>query len=118
MIELTKVERINEGNLLSFDVDNGDIRLRTVKNILQHELIGMDVKILDCPVVEKANTRGTIIDETRNMLTIETKSGVKNLPKESCTFSFKLRSGERVRVEGRLLVSRPEDRIKKKLRKW
>jgi len=31
MIELTKIERINEGNLLSFDVDNGDIRFSIIQ---------------------------------------------------------------------------------------
>ena len=90
----------------------------TPKDLVLHELIGMEVRIVNCTNKQLKGLTGTVIDETRNMLTIEINKGEKSLPKETCVFSFHLPSGEWVKVNGSLLVARPEDRIKKKLRKW
>ncbi len=87
------------------------------EDIVRHELIGLDIKVVRCANRLLVGLEGRVIDESRNMLVIETAKGEKSLPKGLCAFSF-LVSGKRVRVEGSLLVSRPEDRIKKKLRKW
>ncbi|RLJ09651.1 MAG: ribonuclease P protein subunit, partial [Candidatus Aenigmatarchaeota archaeon] len=62
--------------------------------------------------------KGKVVDESRNILIVETDKGVKKLPKEQCVFSFHLPSGEWVKVDGKNLLARPEDRIKKKQRKW
>jgi ribonuclease P protein subunit POP4 len=87
-------------------------------NLVRHELIGLEVRVVESTNPSQVGLSGRVVDESRNILAIETRAGVRNLPKEDCTFSFLLPSGERVRVEGRLLVARPEDRVKKKLRKW
>jgi ribonuclease P protein subunit POP4 len=88
------------------------------KNLVRHELIGLEVRVVESTNPSQAGLSGRVVDESRNILSIDTGKGVKNLPKQDCTFSFHLPSGEWVRVKGSLLVSRPEDRIKKKLRKW
>ena len=40
------------------------------------------------------------------------------LPKAAYSFEFTLPSGERVLVEGVMLIGRPEERLKKKVRRW
>lgn len=90
----------------------------TPEDLVRHELIGLEVKIVSSANKQLEGLTGRVIDETRNMLKIETKKGEKSLVKEQCIFSFHLPSGEWVKVEGSLLIARPEDRIKKKLRKW
>ena len=40
------------------------------------------------------------------------------LPKKAHRFEFELPSGERVLVEGEVLIGRPEERLKKRLRRW
>jgi len=90
----------------------------TPQDLVRHELIGLEVKVVKSANKQLEGLTGKVVDESRNMLRIETKKGEKSLVKEQCVFSFRLPSGERVRVDGSLLVSRPEDRIKKKLRKW
>jgi ribonuclease P protein subunit POP4 len=90
----------------------------TPENIVRHELVGLDVKVVKSTNPSQLGLSGKVIDETRNMLSIETPNGVRNLPKQDCIFSFLLPSGKRVRVNGKLLVARPEDRVRKKLRKW
>jgi ribonuclease P protein subunit POP4 len=90
----------------------------TPKDLVLHELIGLEVRVVSSTNKQLAGLKGTVIDETRNMLTIETEKGEKSLAKQDCVFSFHLPSREWVKVEGSLLVARPEDRIKKKFRKW
>lgn len=89
----------------------------TPKNIVRHELIGLKVKVVDSKDKKLIGLVGEVVDETRNTISIETKGKVRNIIKEICTFSFKIPSGW-IRIEGKLLVARPEDRIKKKFNKW
>jgi ribonuclease P protein subunit POP4 len=88
------------------------------KDLVRHELIGLEVKILDSTNLSQIGLSGRVVDETRQTLSLETDKGVKSFAKDLCVFLFYLPGGESVRVEGRLLVSRPEDRIKKKLKSW
>jgi ribonuclease P protein subunit POP4 len=90
----------------------------TARDLVLHELIGLEVRVVRSTNRQFQGLAGTVMNETRNMLTIETMKGEKSLAKQDCVFSFRLPSGEWVRVDGSLLVARPEDRIKKRLRKW
>lgn len=90
----------------------------TPKDLVMHELMGLAVRVVSCTNRQLEGLKGTVIDETRNMLTIETSKGEKKLAKQDCVFSFHIPSGEWVKVRGELLLARPEDRIKKKFRKW
>ena len=88
------------------------------EDLVKHELIGLEVRVLKSSNPSSEGMEGRVIDESRNMLVIETPKGEKSVAKDLCVFSFHLPSGKWVRVEGSLLVARPEDRIKKKFRKW
>ena len=89
----------------------------TPQNLVKHELIGLEARVVECTNKASIGIRGMVVDETRNMLVIESGGKEKRLAKGQCVFSFRL--GEKwVRVDGRLLVARPEDRIKKRHAKW
>lgn len=90
----------------------------TPHNLIRHELIGLRVKIYKSPDTTQKGIAGKVIDETYNTLKIETKDKEKIAIKENCTFIFTLPNKTKVQVDGKLLVSRPEDRIKKKFPKW
>jgi ribonuclease P protein subunit POP4 len=90
----------------------------TPKNLVRHELIGLKAKIADSSNRAVIGMEGPVVDETRNTLTLEVGGKEKNFVKEQCVFSFTLPSGKRVRVDGKVLVARPEDRTKKRLKKW
>ncbi len=82
-------------------------------NILQHELIGLRTGVEDSTNKVVEGLFGTVVDETRNMLVIKNASGKdKKIPKAGTTFVFELPEAK-VRLRGDMLVSRPEDRIKK-----
>ena len=83
-------------------------------NILQHELIGLKAEIGASRNSSMLGLCGAVVDETRNMLVIETeRRNEKRIAKAGNIFIFELGGGVRVRVKGDRLVSRPEDRIKK-----
>lgn len=90
----------------------------TAKNLVRHELIGLEAKIARCTAPEQAGLKGKVIDETYNTLKIEIHGKEKVFLKKNCVFIFTLPDKTKVMVEGPLLVSRPEDRIKKKFPRW
>ena len=90
----------------------------TPENVVRHELIGLKVKIVKSTDSTHEKITGKVVDETYNTLKIETKEKEKIIPKKNTVFIFTLPNGVKVQVDGSLLVSRPEDRIKKKFAKW
>ena len=89
----------------------------TPKNLVRHELIGLVLEVADSTNADQIGLRGKVIDETRNTLVIETEKGEKTLFKEQCVFIFELPQGK-IKVDGKVLVARPEDRVKKKQKVW
>ncbi|MBI2084410.1 MAG: ribonuclease P protein component 1 [Candidatus Aenigmarchaeota archaeon] len=87
-------------------------------NLVRHELISLPVKIIKSTDPTQRGLKGTVIDETYNTLKIETKSGEKTAVKGNCIFVFTLPNKTKVQVDGKLLIARPEDRIKKKFPRW
>lgn len=87
------------------------------KNILNHELIGLEVKIVSSKNPLLNNLKGIIIGETKNTLIILSNNKKKIIPKNVCTFQFKLKN-EIVEIDGEKIVGRPEERLKRRFRKW
>jgi ribonuclease P protein subunit POP4 len=108
----------------------------TPQNIIHHELIGIDTKVVDSTNSSLVGIEGKVVDETKNMLVIEEKK----IPKSCSSFMFTIPSlmrpsekdespgthqtfsGKRylplsIKVDGRLLLSQPENRIQTKFRK-
>ena len=90
----------------------------TPENLVRHELINLPCRVKGSTNKALIGLEGRIVDETRQTLTLEVKGKEKSMIKDQCIFSFKIPSGIWVRIEGIILVARPEDRIKKKFRKW
>jgi len=81
------------------------------ENLLLHELNGLQVKIVKSNDRSKTGLQGRILRETKKVFEIGTKKGVKKIQKRECVFEFEI-GGKKVRVDGKLLEARPEDRIK------
>lgn len=90
----------------------------TSRNLVRHELIGLKVRVKKSTNKSQEGLQGTVIDETYNTIKIETNRKEKTVVKNITIFIFTLPNGKRVEVDGKLLVSRPEDRIKKKFPRW
>jgi ribonuclease P protein subunit POP4 len=90
----------------------------TPQNLARHELIGLKVNVSESSDPTQEGLKGTVIDETYNTLRIEAGGKEKVVPKKDAVFIFTLPGKAKVQVDGSLLVSRPEDRIKKKFARW
>ncbi|MGB9978360.1 ribonuclease P protein component 1 [Methanobacterium sp.] len=90
----------------------------TPKNIFRHELIGLPVKVAYSTHDEFIGIEGKVVDETKNTIRIETDNSEKIIPKRVATFHFYLPDGNIIELEGKIIIARPEDRIKKKFRKF
>lgn len=91
----------------------------TPENLVRHELIGLGIEVKEAKNPKSAGIKGKVIDETRNTLKIEKGDGKEaTLIKEDCSFVFTLPDGRKVRVDGKILVARPEDRVKKRFKRW
>ncbi len=89
------------------------------RNILNHELIGLSVEVLESLAEGYVGLKGKVVDETYNMFVLETSEGEKKVLKSVSKFLFTLPNGRKVVVDGSVLVGRPEDRLKKKVKgRW
>jgi len=89
----------------------------TPKNLIQHELIGLKVKVIESTNKDNVEITGTVVNETEHMLTIKTKKGLKKIIKKTSTFMFTI-GNKKVKVNGKRIDKKPENRIKIKVKKW
>jgi ribonuclease P protein subunit POP4 len=81
------------------------------QNILRHELIGLDVLVSGATNPLHKGISGRIIDETKNLLIIETPKGLKRIPKMHSRFQLHLPGSGLVEIDGSVMVLAPEKRI-------
>ncbi|MCK9580142.1 MAG: ribonuclease P protein subunit [Methanoregula sp.] len=81
------------------------------QNVLGHELIGLGILVSGAANPTHRGINGTIIDETKNLLVIETTRGVKRIPKMHSTFRVVLPGRQLVEIDGSVMVLAPERRI-------
>ncbi len=82
----------------------------TQENITMHELIGLDVKIVQCKNKQIVGQYGRIIDETKSMIVLNTDKGIKKFPKENTQWNFSF-DDKQVLIYGNLLLKRPQERL-------
>ncbi len=81
--------------------------------------MGLGVEVVKSTHTGFTGIKGEVIDETKNTIKVEDVEGCeKIIPKNVVTFRFTLPDSAVVEIEGRIIVARPEDRIKKKFRKY
>ena len=91
--------------------------MKVTPNIIRYELIGTEAKIVKSKNPSYIGISGKILDETKNTFTILHEGKRKKIVKDITVFHFKFEDGTIVEVDGKILVGRPEDRLKKRLRR-
>uniref|UniRef100_A0A7C1CGD1 Ribonuclease P protein component 1 n=1 Tax=Thermofilum adornatum TaxID=1365176 RepID=A0A7C1CGD1_9CREN len=91
----------------------------TPRNILRHELIGLEAEVVDSTNPFQIGIRGFILDETYKTLVIGYPGRRKRrIFKSQVKLRVWLPDGQVVKIDGRYLLGRPEERLKKKLYEW
>jgi len=93
-------------------------KMITTRNLIRHELIGLSVKVVESTNKFQVGIKGTVVDETKNTITIETDKGLKKVQKKGSKFIFEIPDGKKVKVNGDKIAVRPEERVKLKVKKW
>lgn len=91
--------------------------MKVTPDIVRHELIGTKARVAKNTCASLKGLSGTIVDETRNTFTFQTAGRKCKIAKNSGIFRFRFSDGTEVEIDGALLVARPEDRLKKSIRR-
>lgn len=91
--------------------------MKCLNTVLQDILIGRKVTVVKSRQPSYINVSGMVIDETKETLTIDDGSKRRVIIKRGTTFHVNLSDGTVVEVDGEAIVGRPEDRVKKRLRR-
>jgi ribonuclease P protein subunit POP4 len=91
--------------------------VKLTPTILKNEFIGLNAKVVDSSNPNVVGIEGKVINETRNTFVITHGNKNKTIAKNTTVFHFTMSNGTTVEINGKTIVGRPEDRIKKKLRR-
>lgn len=91
--------------------------MKVTPDIIRCEFIGSQGKVTRSSHQDYVGLSGPVIGETKNTLTLLSKGKEKNVIKETSVFNFQFQDGTIVEIEGKLLVGRPEDRLKKNIKR-
>ena len=85
--------------------------------IVQSEFIGLKAKVVKSSNPSYVGISGVVVDETRNTLVIRQDNRDRAVVKDQVVFQFTLSDGTVMEVEGGVILGRPEDRVKKQVRR-
>ncbi len=91
--------------------------MKVTSGIIREEFIGTEGKIARSPNKAYVGLSGEVVDETRNTFTMQKAGKQKKVIKDGAVFHFKFSDGTVVEIDGSLLVGRPEDRLKKTVKR-
>ncbi len=82
----------------------------TEQNILLHELIGLEAEVIESTNKDVIDIHGIIIDETKSMLILDTKKGIKKIHKAHSKWKFSSNFNDII-VQGSKINKRSHDRL-------
>jgi len=91
--------------------------MKVTPDIIRCEFSGTEAEVVRSTHAGYVGLKGTVIDESRNTLTLSYSGQKKTVVKDNAVFHFQFIDGAIVEIDGELLVGRPEDRLKKHIRR-
>jgi ribonuclease P protein subunit POP4 len=92
--------------------------MKVTPAIVQQEFIGLNAKVAKSSHPGYVGIEGRVLNETRNTITILHKNKRKIVVKNTAVFNFIMPDGTIVEIDGKTIIGRPEDRIKKRVKRW
>jgi ribonuclease P protein subunit POP4 len=91
--------------------------MKVTPDIIRYEFIGAEGKVAKSLHENYVGLNGRVIGETKNTFTFLQEGQAKNIIKEFSVFNFTFDDGTVVDIDGKLLVGRSEDRLKKSIKR-
>jgi ribonuclease P protein subunit POP4 len=91
--------------------------MKIAPDIINGEFIGTEGSIAESRHSGYVGISGKVIDESKNTFTILQDGKRNKVIKEAVVFRFRFCDGAVVEIDGRLLVGRSEDRLKKSIKR-
>ena len=85
------------------------------RDVIKSEFIGLVIEVTDSKNPSLKGLKGKVIDETKYTFKISDGKKTKTLLKEQITIKTKIKNKD-VTIDGKVLVARPEERIKKRVK--
>ncbi|MCG3220428.1 MAG: ribonuclease P protein subunit [Candidatus Heimdallarchaeota archaeon] len=93
-------------------------RISEVWSHLAATLCGLKLTIKESSSKELEGIGGLILEETAQMIKLETEEKIIWIPKKNQFFEIELKNGLKYLVDGKILLGKPEARIKRKIPNW
>jgi ribonuclease P protein subunit POP4 len=91
--------------------------MKITPNIICNEFIGTESKIVQSTHAGYLGLSGKVVDETRNTFLLQDENETKRVVKDVAVFHFTFPDGAIIEISGKLLVGKPEDRLKKTIKR-
>lgn len=86
------------------------------ENIIKGEYVGLNVEINKTSGTNEEMIKCLIIDESKKTFKIENENGIKTIIKKNSIITIR-KKDKSYNIIGDILVGKPEERVKKKIRK-
>ncbi len=91
--------------------------MKITADVINGEFIGTKGRIAESRHKDYVGISGRVVDESKNTFTIMHAGKAKSVVKEAAVFRFRFHDGAIVEIDGKLLVGKPEDRLKKSIKR-
>jgi ribonuclease P protein subunit POP4 len=91
--------------------------MKITPDIIRYEFIGAQGVVAQSPNMDYMGVGGLVVGESKNTFTLQNEEGTRSVIKEAATFDFTFGDGTVVEIDGKLLVGRSEDRLKKSVKR-
>ncbi len=91
--------------------------MKVTPDIIRYEFIGTAGLVAQSSHPGYLGLGGLVVGETKNTFTFQNEGKEKSVVKENSVFNFRFNDGTIVEIDGKLLVGRPEDRLKKSIKR-
>ncbi|MCL1977137.1 MAG: ribonuclease P protein component 1 [Candidatus Bathyarchaeota archaeon] len=91
--------------------------MKVTPDIIRYEFIGTAAQVAHSNHLGYVGLSGRVIGETKNTFTLDNEGETKRIIKDSAVFNFAFNDGTIVKIDGKLLIGRPEDRLKKSIKR-
>ncbi len=91
--------------------------MNVTSDVIRAEFIGTHGRVTESRHADYVGIHGPVLDETKQTFVIQHEGKMKRIVKESSVFNFQFSEGTGVEIDGKLLVGKPEDRLKKTVKR-